>query len=287
MSLVAIDYCSPNAKKEFVESLRSTGFGVLKNHPLQEEQVQELYRLWREFFAGTEKTKFTVHTNGIGGYYPPEVSETAKGATIKDIKEFFHYYEGDVCPEELRAKSQAYHEKATALASELLQWIEDETPEEVTKTFSEPLSSMIKNSPSHLLRILHYPPLTGDEEPSAIRAAAHEDINLITILPSANEPGLQVLRKDGTWLPVPCDFTYLIVNNGDMLQEATGGYYPSTTHRVVNPEGADRTVGRVSMPLFCHARPDVVISDRYTAQQYLDERLAELRVNSFKNETQQ
>jgi isopenicillin N synthase-like dioxygenase len=137
---------------------------------------------------------------------------------------------------------------------------------------------MIKDSSQTLLRILHYPPLAGNEEPDAIRAAAHEDINLITILPAANEPGLQVKLKDGNWLDVPSDFGYLIVNIGDMLQEASGHHFPSTTHRVVNPQGADTSKARISLPLFLHPRPDVVLSDKYTADSYLKERLRELGV---------
>lgn len=277
MALVAVDYTSPTAKQDFVRSLRETGFGVLKNHPLQQSQVQGIYDDWRAFFGETRKADFTVPHNGTGGFYPQTMSETAKGNTIKDIKEFFHFYPGDVCPEDLRPGAQSYHENAMSLASELLQWIEDESPAEVSALYSEPLSDMIENSPKHLLRILHYPPLTGDEEPTAIRAAAHEDINLITILPAANEPGLQVLASDGSWLEVPCDFGNLIVNIGDMLQEVSGGYFPSTTHRVVNPEGSDKTVGRISIPLFCHPNPNTVLSERYTADSYLQERLRELR----------
>ena len=277
MELVAVDYTSPTAKQDFVRSLRDTGFGVLKNHPLQKDQVQEIYDDWRQFFSEERKNDYAVPHNGAGGFYPQSLSETAKGNTIKDIKEFFHYYPGDVCPDDLLPKAQAYHQRATDLAAELLQWIEDESPEDVTTLYSEPLSTMIEGSPKHLLRILHYPPLTGDEEPAAIRAAAHEDINLITILPASNEPGLQVLAKDGSWLEVPCDFGNLIVNIGDMLQEASGGYFPSTTHRVVNPEGADKTIGRISLPLFCHPRPEVVLSERYTADSYLQERLRQLR----------
>ena len=265
MELVAVDYTSPTAKQDFVRSLRDTGFGVLKNHPLRQEEVQEIYDDWRQFFSEDRKNDFAVPHNGAGGFYPQSLSETAKGNTIKDIKEFFHYYPGDVCPDDLLPKAQAYHQRATDLAAELLQWIEDESPEDVAALYSESLSAMIEGSPKHLLRILHYPPLTGDEEPAAIRAAAHEDINLITILPASNEPGLQVLAKDGSWLEVPCDFGNLIVNIGDMLQEASGGYFPSTTHRVVNPEGADKTIGRISLPLFCHPRPEVVLSERYTA----------------------
>ena len=97
------------------------------------------------------------------------------------------------------------------------------------------------------------------------------------MLPASNEPGLQVKARDGGWLDVPCDFGNLIINVGDMLQEASNGYFPSTTHRVVNPEGADAARARISLPLFLHPRPDVVLSERHTAGSYLTERLAELR----------
>ena len=120
--------------------------------------------------------------------------------------------------------------------------------------------------------------MKGDEELGAIRAGAHEDINLITILPAANEPGLQVQLKNGDWIDVPCDFGNLIVNIGDMLQEASAGYFPSTSHRVINPEGTDKTKARISLPLFLHPRPDVKLSERHTAGTYLHERLVELGV---------
>ena len=91
------------------------------------------------------------------------------------------------------------------------------------------------------------------------------------------EPGLQVLGKDQAWHDVPCDFGLLIVNIGDMLEEASGGYYPSTVHRVLNPVGAGSKKSRISMPLFLHPRRDVVLSDRYTVGSYFDERMRELR----------
>ena len=110
----------------------------------------------------------------------------------------------------------------------------------------------------------------------SVRAAAHTDINLLTVLPAANEPGLQVQAKNGEWLDVPCDFGMLIINIGDMLQEASQGYYPSTMHRVINPENRTHNVSRVSLPLFLHPRPEVVLSTRHTAGSYLSERLKEL-----------
>jgi isopenicillin N synthase-like dioxygenase len=135
---------------------------------------------------------------------------------------------------------------------------------------------MINDSELTLLRVLHYPPLTGEIEPGSVRAAAHGDINLLTILPAATQAGLQVLGKDQEWHNVPSDFGMLVVNIGDMLDEASGGYYPSTQHRVLNPTGADALKSRVSLPLFLHPRPEVVLSERYTAGSYLDERLIEL-----------
>lgn len=171
-----------------------------------------------------------------------------------------------------------YYERANAFASELLGWVEAHAPSEVQEKFSVALSEMINGSEKTLLRVLHYPPMTGNEEPGAIRAAAHEDINLLTVLPAANEPGLQVQAKDGSWIDVPCDFGNLIINIGDMLQEASGGYFPSTTHRVINPSGERQTQSRISLPLFLHPKPEVVLSERYTAHSYLMERLRELGV---------
>ena len=98
-----------------------------------------------------------------------------------------------------------------------------------------PLPDMIKDSTSHLLRIIHYPPLNGTEQMGAIRGGAHEDINLITLLVAGTEPGLQVKDLDGNWHNVSCDQGSLAINSGDMLHEISGKYFPSTTHRVINP----------------------------------------------------
>jgi isopenicillin N synthase-like dioxygenase len=276
--LVAVDYQAEDAKQQFVRSLRETGFGVLKNHPIQQQMVADIYETWQDFFNSDQKDQFTFNKDTQDGFFPSTVSEVAKGFKKKDIKEYFHYYPWGQCPEELKAQLQNYYEQANALAEELLSWVEELSPSDVAKGYKEALSNMIKNSEQTLLRVLHYPPLDGSEEPDAIRAAAHEDINLLTILPAANEPGLQVKGKDGNWIDVPCDFGNLIVNIGDMLQEASGGYFPSTTHRVINPEGSDQTRARISLPLFLHPRPDVVLSERYTADSYLTERLRELGV---------
>ena len=278
MKLETIDYRAENSAQQFVESLRETGFGVLSNHPIDKRLVEDIYTEWQAFFNSESKNDYMFKKETHDGFFPTSISETAKGNTIKDIKEYYHVYPWGRIPDSLRANILAYYEKANALAAELLEWIETYSPDDVKAKFSIPLPEMIANSQKTLLRILHYPPMTGSEEMGAIRAAAHEDINLITVLPAANEPGLQVKAKDGTWLDVPSDFGSIIINIGDMLQEASGGYFPSTSHRVINPEGADKTKARISLPLFLHPNPAVVLSERYTADSYLMERLRELGV---------
>lgn len=278
MILKAVDFQSPTAAQDFVKSLRDTGFGVLKNHPIRQQLVSDIYSEWQTFFDSDTKFDYRYNIGTQDGFFPPDVSETAKGHSKKDIKEYFHYYPWGQCPEQHKAKLAQYYSEANTLAEQLLGWIETHTPANIAQNYSQPLSGMIENSDQTLLRVLHYPPLKGDEELGAIRAGAHEDINLITILPAANEPGLQVKSNDGTWLDVPCDFGNLIVNIGDMLQEASGGYFPSTSHRVINPDGTDKTKSRISLPLFLHPRPDVVLSERHTAGSYLRERLIELGV---------
>lgn len=275
MSLVAIDYQAEDADERFVTSLHETGFGVLKNHPIPQDLVNQIYQNWQTFFQSEEKEQF-LFSEKYDGFFPTKISETAKGHTVKDIKEYFHYYPWGQCPEHLRAELANYYAQASNLASELLTWVEQYSPPTTAQLYSQPLSKMIVDSEQTLLRVLHYPPLTGEEDTGAIRAAAHEDINLLTILPAANAAGLQVKAKDGQWLDVPCDFGNLIVNIGDMLQEVSQGYFPSTTHRVINPEGSDTTQSRISLPLFLHPRPDVVLSERHTAESYLTERLKEL-----------
>ena len=278
MQLPTVDYTAENAAEQFVESLRNTGFGVLKNHPISQDVIVSIYKNWQDCFNSSEKHDFLFSKETQDGYFPPEVSEVAKGFTVKDIKEYFHVYPKGRVPAQLEAEIREYYRLANEFASTLLSWVQEYAPADVKAKFSIDLKDMISNSDQTLLRILHYPPMTGDEEPGAIRAAAHGDINLLTVLPAANEPGLQVQDKDGGWIDVPCDFGNLIINIGDMLQEASGGYFPSTIHRVINPTGKASDKSRISLPLFLHPRPDVILSDRYTADSYLNERLKELGV---------
>merc|ERR550537_1134883 len=134
---------------------------------------------------------------------------------------------------------------------------------EVRKTLSEPLSQSI-GLDSTLLRILHYPACDGTEEPGAIRAAAHEDIDFLTVLPVGTSRGLQVWSEQNKrWYEVPQEERSLVINIGDMLQELTNREYRSTTHRVVKPADEQSGTDRMSTPCFIHPKPDTYLSERY------------------------
>lgn len=272
-----VDYQAPDAPAEFTRSLHETGFAVLINHPLPQALVQQVYDEWLAFFQTDAKQAYRYTKESQDGYFGPEVSETAKGNTIRDIKEFFHVYAHGRYPTEVSEAALEYARVAKEIAQTLLGWVQANTPPEVAARFSRPLDEMMEGSTGTLLRVLRYPPLRGDEPAGAVRAAAHEDINLLTVLPASNEPGLQVRDTAGNWHDVPCDFGSLAVNSGDMLALASGGYYPSTTHQVMNPSGDSATRSRLSLPLFLHPAGDVVLADGRTASSFLQERLAELR----------
>ena len=279
MSIRTVDYKSPDAGREFVRSLHETGFAVLKNHPVSGQLLESIYRGWRIFFDSDEKQDFLFDPDNRDGtqqgYHPSEVSETAVGHTVKDLKEYFHVVPGCRVPPALEREIFEYRDAAFELGKQLVGWLQTYAPSEVMAEISEPLTEMLCSQAS-LLRLLHYPPLTGDEEPNAERAAAHEDINVMTILPVAEQPGLQVKDKQGNWVDVASVRGELVVNSGDMLKEMTAGFYPSTTHRVVNPvgDGTFANVSRISIPFFLTPRPEVVLSERYTSASYLEERLS-------------
>lgn len=278
MYVKKVDYQNATAAKEFCDSLRDTGFAVVTNHPLDMNLVNDVFKSWEAFFASDNKFKFQYNLETQDGYFPQSVAEKAKGADVLDIKEFYHYYPWGMAPEDLKQKTQQVYDAMRATAITLLDWIEQETPADIAAQYSMPLSKMLENSTRTLLRILNYPALTGDEADGAIRAADHEDINLITILPAATSTGLQVKDTQGNWHDVPCDPGSIAVNTGDMLQECSQGYYKATTHRVCNPHGEEAKKARLSMPLFLHPADNVVLSERHTAKSYLTERLRELGI---------
>jgi len=277
MQVGVVDYHAPDAPEAFTRSLHETGFAVLVHHPLPQSLVQQVYDEWLAFFETDAKHAYRFDADGQHGYFAPDVSETAKGHTVRDLKEFFHVYPWGKYPAEVSDAALRYAEQAKEVAQTLLGWVEANTPADVAARFSRPLTEMMRGSTRTLLRVLRYPPLRGDEPADAVRAASHEDINLLTLLPASNEPGLQVRDTAGTWHDVPTDFGSLVVNCGDMLSLASGGYYPSTSHRVMNPVGEAATRSRLSLPLFLHPADDVELAPGRSAFEFLQERIRELR----------
>ncbi|RZO33195.1 MAG: isopenicillin N synthase family oxygenase [SAR116 cluster bacterium] len=273
MNVETVDYQDPTASAALHRSLRDTGFAVLANHPISAERIADIYDGWGSFFANEDKFEFAVQPPRHDGYFAFR-SENAKDSPTKDLKEFFHVYPDSPLPEALSAATAAIYADLQALGVELLSWIQKETPDDIRTGFSLPLDEMMADSNQSLLRILHYPPVE-EAEPDAIRAAAHEDINLITLLLSGSKPGLQAKDAAGNWHDIACDAGMITINNGDMLAMTSDNYFPSTTHRVINPD-AKQNQSRYSMPMFLHPRPEVLLKPGTTADDYLQERLTEI-----------
>mgnify|MGYP001318342038 FL=1 len=271
--ILTIDYQSSDLGKKLTTSLRNTGFAVIKNHPISHNLIDSIYTEWKDFFSNDAKKNYQFDLVKQDGFFP-YLSENAKDSNVKDLKEFFHIYDWGRYPKELSNNTNLLISEFKKMADKLLSEINFHSPNDIKKEYSMPLNEMIKNSSTNLLRVIHYPPLNDNIDPLAIRAGAHEDINLITLLVAGSEPGLQVLSQDGKWVDVSTSSDYIVVNIGDMLQECSGGYFPSTTHRVVNP--SDKNMSRYSMPFFVHARDEVMLSKKYTAKSYLEERLKEI-----------
>jgi isopenicillin N synthase-like dioxygenase len=279
MDILTIDYSLNNAGSHLVESLHNTGFAIVKNHPIDYSSVQQLFAEWQVFFKTENKNNYPYNKKAGDGYVGMATSETAKGAIVPDLKEFYQlYFPWGRYPKELSNNTAYYFKQIYSFANQLLHWLDLYSPENIKNNFSEPLTSMASFEKS-MLRVLHYPALDGTQAKDAIRAAAHEDINLITLLPASNQTGLQVKTKNNIWLDVGTDSGEIIINVGDMLQECSDYYYVSTTHRVVNPidHPMVNNTSRFSMPLFVHPRADVFLSKKYIkAEFYLEERLKEL-----------
>jgi isopenicillin N synthase-like dioxygenase len=259
--------------KELVQSLKEIGFAVITNHGISENILLTFYKEWEKFFNSSQDFKNIYHFKELEqtGYFPFGL-EKAKGSTTADLKEFYHFYLNRAKDPTDGITSYLYH-RMNGLGTHLLALIELGLPEEVKSELSESLISMVENTDQTLFRIIHYPAIKDSSNTTGVRAAAHEDINLITLLPMATAEGLEVLDAQGNWLKVGGDPNAIVINVGDMLQEATKGYLRSTTHRVVN---TNMNKARYSAPLFIHPKPQVKLSDIYTADSYLQERLKEL-----------
>jgi len=284
-------------------SFEEYGFAIIADHGIPDALIQRAEDQAKAFFALPDATKRRYHIEGGGGArgYTPFGIETAKGATAFDLKEFWHvgrelahghpfrdHMPDNVWPTELAGFRDTFEELFATF---------DRTGLKILKAIARFLRidedyfiDTVRDGNS-VMRLLHYPPIQG-EPGSNVRAGAHEDINTITLLLGAEEAGLELLTKDGRWIPVSPKPGELVVNIGDMLQRLTNGMLRSTTHRVVNPPPQRRGFSRYSMPFFLHFRSDFLIEalpgtvppdeqpkwPPITANDYLQERLREIKL---------
>ena len=270
-----VDLNSVTAGADVTQSLLDCGFVVVENHAISLDELRVFYEAWAHFFLSDERDDYLVDPESQSGYFPAASAETAKNSEAQDLKEYFQYRPECSMPALLRSMTTHYYDELFSLGKTVLGWIEQYSPSSLWQSLDQPLAEYLVPGRT-MLRVLRYPPLTGNEPGGAIRAAAHEDIDFITLLPAATMPGLEIKPKGNGWLPVNAPAGSIIINMGDMMQELTQGALPSTTHRVVNLEGADASLARITAPLFCHPKDDLVLSERYTAGEYLDKRLSQI-----------
>jgi isopenicillin N synthase-like dioxygenase len=255
---------------ELYRGLTEYGFISLVDHPISEELLNKSYALSEELFQQPLeiKNKYALKDNGFQRGYTPFGTEHAKDSPVSDLKEFWHVgrnlapnhryeqrYPHNVWPKEVPEFQKVFSQMYTSLemCSDIV--LEALTmPLELDKGF---FKEMTRDGNS-ILRLLHYPPLPADRDPRCLRAAPHEDINLITILVSASASGLELKERNGNWLAIESSPNALIVDSGDMLSRITNNVIPSTTHQVVNPP--DNTSSRYSMPFFMHPHPEAILS---------------------------
>lgn len=289
---------------ELGAAYREWGFAGIRGHGISDEQIDRAYDVFKRFFALPDEVKRQYHVPGGGGArgYTPFGVETAKDSKHFDLKEFWH-----VGREIARDSKYASDMPANLWPSEIAEFKEvayglyttlDNLGSRVLSALAlhiglpENYFADKTDSGNSILRPIHYPPITADDIPN-VRAGAHEDINLITLLVGASAAGLEVKSRKGEWVPFTADADTIVVNIGDMLQRLTNHVYPSTTHRVVNPPGEQARQPRYSTPFFLHPNPDFLIDvlpstitpdnpKRYpepiTAQGYLEERLREIKL---------
>ena len=276
MSIEIVDFRSSSASKVLVDSLSDSGFAVLVNHDIDKSVFAELYRQWAEFFASPDKKNFLMTKGANSGFVPTQVAELPRSSGARDIKEFYDYVVNGKCPEGLKKITSDYYNIARSLSLTLLQWLQAGIPKDLDLSLGDSLDALVAAGGNVLLRIIHYPALTGAEEKGAVRAAEHADTNFITLLPTATSQGLQVRLKDGSWVDVPNVEGSIVINCGDMLSHATQGFYKSAYHRVLNPDTDVENKSRISMPMFVHPHPSAVLSQQHTAASFFEETAAQV-----------
>jgi isopenicillin N synthase-like dioxygenase len=289
---------------ELGAAYREFGFCCISGHGIARQDIDRAYDAFVRFFALPAEIKQLYYVPGSGGArgYTPFKVETAKDSKHPDLKEFWHIgreiprdspYAAVMAPNLWPTEVPGFHEYGYGLYDAL-----DKLGSRVLRALalhigeSEHYFEDKTNVGNSILRPIHYPPIVQDDVPNE-RAGAHEDINLITLLVGASAEGLEVLTREGEWLPITTEGDAIVVNIGDMLQRLTNHVYPSTTHRVVNPPNANARKPRYSVPFFLHPNPDFVIDvlpscidaahpSRYpepiSAHDYLMERLREIKL---------
>ena len=283
-------------------SFTAFGFALVKDHGIDADLIAKAWALTEDFFALPEAEKRSYFDPAISGArgYTPFGTEIAKGATLHDLKEFWHVGR-DVPADSPLAASMPPNVWPARPAQ--FKEVFEELYRQFDATGAVILSRIAVflglderwfdagiDQGNSVMRLLHYPPLdisSGD----AIRAGAHGDINLITLLLGAEEAGLELLTREGNWLPASPPEGALVINVGDMLERLTNNTLPSTVHRVRNPDPQRASFARYSMPFFLHLRSDFPFvtlpqcitpenPDRYpvsiTADDFLQERLREI-----------
>ena len=287
--------------KEVGKAYEEIGFVAVKNHGLSDALCNELYAQVKGFFTLSKEEKEAYEIEGLAGQrgYVSFGKEHAKNKNEGDLKEFWHFgqtvEDNDPIKEEYPDNVQVNElPKFNAVGREVYQKLE-ETGREMLRAIALHLNldenyfdAKIHNGNS-ILRPIHYPPITHEPK-DAVRAAEHEDINLITLLMGASADGLQVLNKSGEWISVTALPDQIVVNVGDMLQRLTNNKLKSTTHRVVNPPREKWGTSRYSIPFFLHPRSEVSLNclpscisesnpknfSDITAGEYLEQRIIEL-----------
>jgi len=318
MCVATVDMSQPDAKEQFNRSLQETGFAVLVNHGIKRTDIEGLYDEWRTFMTGLDAKRraaleacraageedeeacqkagwaaisdFLRNKTRFDGYFPMDLAETAAQAKVRDIKHYYHLYFPDGrYPEAVSGAAREVFEQLWDLGLRLMEWIDVGISEATWgKLKQQGMTSLVDtcSKENTLFRMLHYPAYDGSkQEPGAVRAAAHEDINHITLLPVGSSRGLQLYGKEEQrWFDVPFEKESIIINIGDMLQELTDFQFKSTTHRVVKVAGEPEGQDRMSSPMFIHAKPTCFLSDRVgTAREYLMHRLQQLDANNKGN----
>ncbi len=258
-------------KQKFIDvlfyGLKEYGFIVLTGHHISEGLLNKAYSLLESLFNLPEdvKRKNSMPEKGFQRGYTPFGTEHAKNSKVADLKEFWHIgregYEGldNYWLENVAAESLKNFKTEFIKLFNMLDKIGNILLEALTVPLKLPKDYFMKrvSKGNSILRLLHYPPVQEGTQSSAVRAAPHEDINLITILVAATKSGLQLKDRDGKWLNVNPPKNSLIIDSGDMLSRITNEVIPSTTHQVINSNNSNES--RYSMPFFIHPNSDTIL----------------------------